>query len=473
MIRFLFLVLLYGGLAGAWMWRLKQPDPALVEDPQRTPRLERLTRYLTKAPPSVVERILLSIAPMPDNRLALVDGWLDLPPMQQLRELTVRDAEMLKGAGTLRDSLLLGWLGQENTTIAPNEAHLMIAASGGRLDDQMRLYAFEVLASRARREGDLESAMSILDRAAELPTARWSITRTYVQIARERDQASAALPAIADWLKKSAKLAPAPDLDEACEIQAHLLVRMNRAEEALDLQLERLKALPKDAPLPESTLNRALLSAHAAHQATLVLPWLERMLASFPENTLKAEELLTHADLDGSYVHWLREYVAIADRELPALRAFEPCLRLAAAGERSALARVCALAEEAKSVPEASQFLKLALAQPTLRPVVLDLAQQDSLARRVVTETLRQSPADHDLHYAATLAEAAAQPGSATAIWQSYLRSFPQDAPARRRLAQAHLTARQPDLALRALEAISPDDLTDADRHQQEVLGQL
>jgi len=473
MLRFLFLVLLYAGLAGAWMWRIKQPDPALAEDPQRTPRLERLTRYLTKAPPSVVERILISIAPIPDKRLAQVDSWLNLPPMQQLRELTVRDAEMLKGAGTLRDSLLLGWLGQANTAIATNEAHLMIAASGGRLDDQMRLYAFEVLAARAKREGDLDAAMSILDRAAEVPRARWSITRTYVQIARERDQASAALTAIADWLKKSGKLAPAQDLDEASEIQAHLLVRLNRADEALDLQIQVMKALPPEAPLPESTLNRALLSAHAAHQATQVLPWLERMLASYPENKLKAEELLTQADLDDSYVHWLREYVAISDRELPALRSFEPCVRLAAAGERSALARVCALAEESKSVPAATGFLKLALAQPTLRPVVLSLAQQDAVARRTVTEALRQSPADRDLHYAATLAEAAAQPGSATALWQSYLRQFAKDAPARRRLAQAHLTARQPDLALRALEAISAEDLTDADRHQQEVLSQL
>ncbi len=473
MSRLFLLFFLYIGLAAVWVWRLQPADPAVLVDTQRTPRLERLTQYLTKAPPSVAQRILISIATMPDERLALVDAWLNLPPMQQLRELTVRDSAMLKNAGTLRDSLLLGWLGQEDTAIITNEAHLMIAASGGRLDDQMRLYAFEVLASRARKEGDLESAMMILDRAAELPRSGWSITLTYVQIARSRELHSAALAAITDWLKKAGETAPAQHLNEARELQVQLLVRLNRAEEALDLQLQRLQAMPKDAPVPEATLGHALISARACHQQVQILPWLERLLASFPDHSVKPEELLTRADLDESYLHWLREYVAIVDRELPPSQAFEACLRLAATGERAALARVCALAETAKAIPAATRFLHQALNQLTLRPVVLDLAQQDALARRIVTEALRKAPTNRDLHFAATLAEAAATPSSASVLWQSYLRRFPQDAPAQRRLIQAHLTARQPDLALRVFETIAPNSLTDADKHQREVLSQL
>jgi hypothetical protein len=473
MSRFFLLFLLYVSLAAVWVWRLQPSTPAVTVDPQRVPRLERLSRFLIKSPPEVVQRILLSIALIQDQRLALVDAWLDLPPMQQLRELTVRDAEMLKDSGTLRQSLLLGWLGQENAAIITNEAHLMIAASGGRLDDQMRLYAFEVLAARARRENDLESAMMILDRASQLPRAGWSITRTYAQIARERDLSTAALTAISDWLKKAGDAAPAKHLDEAREQQVQLLVRLNRADEALDLQLQRLKALPADAPVPEATLNRALVSARASHQQIQILPWLERLLASFPENSLKPAELLTHADLDHSYLHWLREYAAIVDCDLPPARAFETCLRLAATGERGALARVCALAADAKAVPAATSFLHAALKMPVLRPAVLDLAQQDALARRAVTEALRQAPADHDLQFAATLAEAAAAPASAAVLWQSYLRRFPQDAPAQRRLIQAHLSARQPDLALRVFDSISPEHLTDADKHQRDVLSQL
>ncbi|MES2599024.1 MAG: hypothetical protein V4662_27095 [Verrucomicrobiota bacterium] len=473
MSRFFLLFFLYVGLASVWVWRLQPTAPDTAEDPQRAPRLEKLTTYLTKAPASVVKRILMSISFMPDQRLAQVDAWLSLPPMQQLRELTIRESAMLKGAGTLRDSLLLGWLGQEDTAIITNEAHLMIAASGGRLDDQMRLYAFEVLASRARAEGDLESAMMILDRAAELPRATWAISRSYVQIARSRELHSAALVAITDWLKKAGEAAPASDLDEARELQVQLLVRLSRAEEALDLQLQRLQAIPADAPVPETTLSRALVCARASHQQALLLPWIERLLASFPENTLKPEALLTSPDLDDSYLLWLKEYAVIVDRELPPARAFEVCLRLAATGERGALSRVCALAEDAKALPAATAFLQLALGQPALRPAVLDLAQQDALARRIVTEALRKAPADHDLHFASTLAEAAATPASAAFLWQSYLHRFPSDAPAQRRLIHAHLTARQPDLALRVFESIDPQSLTDADKHQREVLSQL
>lgn len=473
MSRLFLLFFLYAGLAAVWVWRLQPADTAVAQDPQRTPRLERLSKYLIKCPPSVAKRILMSIVTLEDERLALVGAWLSLPPMQQLRELTVRESAMLKKAGTLRDSLLLGWLGQEDSVIITKEAHLMIAASGGRLDDQMRLYAFEVLADRARREGDLESAMMILDRAAELPRSGWSITLTYVQIARSREMHSAALAAITDWLKKAAEAAPAKHLDEARELQVQLLVRLNRAEEALDLQLQRLQALPKDAPVPEAILGRALISARACHEQIKILPWLERLLACFPDHSVKPEELLTRADLDDNYLHWLHEYAAIVDRDLPPAQAFEACLRLAATGERGALARICALAENAKALPAATSFLHQALSQPTLRPAVLDLAQQDALARRIVTEALRKAPENRDLQFAATLAEAAATPTSATVLWQSYLRRFPQDAPAQRRLIQAHLTARQPDLALRVFDSFDPQHLTDADKHQRDVLSQL
>jgi hypothetical protein len=470
--RFIFLFALYLGLAATWAWRLK-PAPETAADPQRIPRLERLTHYLTKSPPEVVTQILMSITTLSDEKLAQVDEWLHRPPMEQLRELTIRDSAMLKSAGTLRDSLLLGWLGQEKATIATHEAHLMIAAAGDRLDDQMRLYAFETLASRARSEGDKDAAMFILDRAASLPRVRWSLIRTYVQLARERDTPAAALGAITDWLKKTGDKTPAADLEEARELQNHFLLRVNRPEEALDLQLQRLKAIPADAPLSEPTLNRALISARAAGQQVQVIPWLERVLASFPENALTPEALLTRPDLDSSYLHWLREYAALADRELPPARGFEACLRLAATGERSALARLCALVESAKRTDEATRFLHLALAQPALRPALLTLAQQDALARRIVAEALRKSPADRDLHYAATLAEAAATPGAAANHWQSYLRRFPQDVPAQRRLIQAHLSARQPDLALRVFDSIAPESLNDDDRHQRELLSQL
>lgn len=86
---------------------------------------------------------------------------------------------------------------------------------------------------------------------------------------------------------------------------------------------------------------------------------------------------------------------------------------------------------------------------------------------------MKKAPGDRDLHYAATLAEAAAASGAATGLWQAYLSRFPEDAPACRRLIQAHLNARQPTLALRVLDGMKEGALTEADRHQRELLRQL
>jgi hypothetical protein len=117
----------------------------------------------------------------------------------------------------------------------------------------------------------------------------------------------------------------------------------------------------------------------------------------------------------------------------------------------------------------------MALTQKTaLRPALLELAQTDNLARKVITEALQQHPDDRELHFAATLAASVqARAGSATALWLSYLRRFPGDLPATRRLIQAHLLARQPHFALRVYEELDPQSLTAEDKHQLEVLSQL
>jgi hypothetical protein len=101
------------------------------------------------------------------------------------------------------------------------------------------------------------------------------------------------------------------------------------------------------------------------------------------------------------------------------------------------------------------------------------LAQSTPLARRVITESLRLEPKNRDLHFSATLAEAASKPASAASLWQAYLKRFPGDTAAARRLIQSHLAAHQPDLALRVFEDLDPKLLTDADRHQRDLLNQL
>lgn len=470
MFKFLLLALLYITLAGAWAWRFR---PAPVVEDHRTPQIERLTQYLVKVPSETAQPILMSIAFLADDRLALVDQWLSLAPMKQLREITIQDSPMLRDAGSLRDSLLLGWLGQGGKGTSTAEAHLMIAASGNRFDDTMRLYAFETLAARARSQRDLETAMDILERAIDTPGAKWNLTRTYVQIARERNQPAAALTSISEWLKAHGKDTHSTDLAEAHELQLQHLLQLHRSEEALSIQLNRLSHTPPEDPGFQTILNHGLMSARTCGQPTQILPWIEKLLATYPEHKLPPAKLLTHAEIDPEYSHWLREYAAFADGALPQQSALEACLRLAATGEPSALARICFLAEESKRSAQAIDFLGKALTHPALSPTLLALAQSAPLARRIVIESLRQEPKNRDLHFSATLAEAAAKPGSASSLWQAYLKRFPGDTAAARRLIQSHLAAHQPDLALRVFEDLDPKLLTDADRHQRDLLNQL
>ena len=297
----------------------------MVED-HRTPQIERLTQYLVKVPSETAQPILMSIAFLADDRLALVDQWLSLAPMKQLREITIQDSPMLRDAGSLRDSLLLGWLGQGGKGTSTAEAHLMIAASGNRFDDTMRLYAFETLAARARSQRDLETAMDILERAIDTPGAKWNLTRTYVQIARERNQPAAALTSISEWLKAHGKDTPSADLAEARELQTYYLLRLHRSEEALSIHLDRLSNTPLEDPQFITILNHGLMSARTCGQPTQILPWIEKLLATYPEHKLPPAKLLTHAEIDPEYSHWLREYAALFKLRLTSLVVFSAVL---------------------------------------------------------------------------------------------------------------------------------------------------
>lgn len=471
--RYRLIILLYALLAVSWAWRL-QPASAKSADDLRTERLELLTRYLVKAPKETLPSLLVSISRLQDDKLAEIEAWLQLPPLQQLRQLTVEHSSMLENAGTLRDALLLGWLGQKDLP-SPLPAHLMIAAAGDKLDDTMRLFAFRRLADHALSLKDEDAVQIILTRACDMPTADWKMVQEFIRISQIQGQKNVALVTLGHWIDRQNRRKKPDEITEARRLYASLLLRSDRAQEALAHLMEILKAVPADHVLPAKDLELALVCAHSAEQSLVMQPWLVRQLSFFSENILSPEELLKKTDIPADYLHWLSESASIADQSLPAQQAHETCLRLAATGERSALSRICALAAPAKRIAETERFLKMALTQKTtLRPALLELAQTDNLARKVITETLQQHPDDRDLHFAATLAASAqARAGSATALWLSYLRRFPGDLPATRRLIQAHLHARQPHFALRVYEELDPQSLTAEDKHQLEVLSQL
>lgn len=465
------LIFVYAALAGAWAWRLQQAPKQPKEDAQRMKNLTTVAAYLSKAPSEVIQPILSSLAMVSDAQLAKLKEWTQETPDQQLMQLTMEEQRLL-GQGGVRDALLLAWLGHEKNSSSV-ESYLLIAAAGEFLDEDVKVYALETLAARAQRSGDAEGAITILERAGTLPKASWKTLLQLLDVCRASRKPTVALHSITEWIDRHPADETTPWLEEARDLEVSFMLQTGRAAEAFSGQLDLLRAAPQDH-LPERTLDRARVCAQAANQSTRLLPWIERHLTHFNEDKLDWHALMKHAEIHPDYRRWLLQAASIAEVELPASRALDFCLRLAACGERGAITRVCALAAPAGRVRECEDFLACAADLPALRITVLEAAQQHEVARRVLMEKLRQRPQDRDLHYGAALAEAANKPGStATVIWQSFLRRFPNDLSAQRRLLQSHMEANQPAMALRVLDAMNPASLTDEDRKQGMILRQL
>lgn len=464
------LVILFLTLAGAWTWRLWPRAPVEVDDSARIEQLKEVAVYLGKAPPEVVQPILASLAMVTDSQLAVLRDWIDGSAAQQLRELTVQDNLQL--GKNVREALLLAWLGQAEK--APLiESHLMIAASGDHLGDDVKLYALEQLARRAMSEGQSKLAVTILERAIKLPNAGWESLNQLVEACRGSGEFVAAAAAVAAWIKRLPADVVNPRVEEARDLEVALMLQGNQAEEALSGQLEILQSSPPDL-LPERVLDRARVCAVAASQSLRLAPWIEKHVGNFPEHLFDWRGLLGKTNVHPDYRRWLLHLTTIAEGEPAERKAFDLCLRLAACGERGAIPRLCALAEPANRGKECEQFLAEALDRPELFATVLEAAQDPGIATRVVAARLRQKPSDRDFHFAAALAEAASKPTDQSAmVWQSFLRRFPADAPALRRLVQCHLHARQPAMALRVLETMDDDILSEADQRQKRVLKQL
>ena len=461
-------------MAGAWAWRLTRPAPVPVatamDEARRLEQLKLVAAYLAKAPKQVVGPILAGLPHVSDERLAVLHEWVQDTPDQQLRELTVLDGLPLDQKA--REALLISWLGQENLP-PPLESHLMIAAAGNHVGDDMKLYALQTLARRADKAGQPRAAITILDRALKLPNATWETVTALVAAGRNGGDLGSACAAVGAWAHRPKAEDGDPDVEAARDLEVALLLESNRAHDALGTQLEALKSAPGGI-VPFSVLERAFQCAQAAHEEALLLPYLERCLARFPEHRLDWRELLTAKAVTPDYRRWLSRLTGIAEMHWPAGRVFEWCRRLAACGEAAALPRLCAAAEAVRNDAECREFLLAAAEHAELLPAILDAARQYRFVKRCVDSILRAHPDHRDLHFAASLADAAAsEAGTAAVTWMSFLRQFPEDEAGLRRLAQCHLINRQHAMALRALERIGADRRNDEDRQYLTVLRQM
>ncbi|MES2506858.1 MAG: hypothetical protein V4599_09150 [Verrucomicrobiota bacterium] len=463
------LLLLYAALAGVWVWRLA-PSTVALPTQENVDTQAKIAAYLAKAPKDTAMPALIRLVRMPEDQLQALSAWVDQPPLTQVRQLTVQPAPVAR-LGPEWGEALLQTLLVHSHPMDLIEAHLMIAAAGDRLRNEARHEALETLARRALAQGDAADATTILGRACELPTATWETVQHLCLACRSTRHPAPALQALTTWINRQSATPNGQSLEQARDLELELMLDTGLTAEALSLQLSHLTG---QAPYPERALDRAFLAARRAHQGSRLLAVLERHLQTFPEHVLPAAKLDSGSPVNPDYLRWLSAHAAICDEEQPGSTAFAGYLRLAAARVPTALNRLCSLATTAPMKAEAEQALATALEQADMQLTVLQLAQTDPLAKKVLAAGLRAAPGDRDLHYAATLAATARQTSGSTAIlWQDFLRRFPHDVSALRRLIQAHVDDRQPSLALRIYAALPAKSLTDDDRRQQELLRQL
>jgi hypothetical protein len=463
-------VVLFLLMTAAWTWRLwPRVEAGTIDESVRLEQLKLVAGFLSKAPPEVVKPILASLAEVSDSQLAVLHEWVEKPSAQQLRELTVQKSLPVEKG--VREALLLAWLGQAEKGPLM-ESFLMIAASGERLGEDVKLYALERLGREALREEQPKVAVAILERAAKLPNATWDTVNQLVEGSQTAGEPEVALAGLRAWIQKEGKDKTGPKVEDARDLEVELMLQAGLAEEALSGQLEALQAAPPDL-LSERVLDRAWACAVAANQTHRLAPWIEKHLAAFSEQRIPWQGLMGRSNLAPEYRRWLQCLTSVAEGTAAEGLAFDLYLRLAATGEVCAVARLCDLAMRADKAEDLRAFVKRALQEPALATAVLAAAQEQLAVGKLVAAELRERPRDRELHFAAAAAEAAARPvEQAAMVWQSFLRRFPDDEPARRQLVKCHLAARQTAMARRVLDEME-GSLTEAEVRQREMLRQL
>jgi hypothetical protein len=466
----LLLVFLYAILALLWGRRMMPSEEVNALADRRLECQNNIAQYLAKLPKNQAMPALMGLVTLPDEQLMTLSEWVALPAIHQVRQLTVQESPIAALGPQWGEFLLDAWLVHDQP-VDLLEVHLMIAAGGDRLGDEARRLALEYLAGLATLQGNSTDAVTILGRANELPGATWETLQQLATACRRSQNTAPALRALSLWINRHQGDKEHPALEDARDLELSLMIEVGRTPEALSLQLSQLTGY---APYPERTLDRACLAARKAHQGSRMLPVLERHLETFPEHRLSLEKLGHQGPVNADYLRWLTWHAAISDDEQPGPVAFASYRRLAAARVPHALSRLCALASNEAMKKAVKESMNQALDRAEMQLTALQLAQQNPLAQSVLSERLRAEPRNRALHFAATLAAGAAPSrGSIVILWQDFLRRFPGDQAARRRLVQACIHEQQPSLALRTYAEFPAAELTAEDHQHLERLKQL
>jgi hypothetical protein len=276
------------------------------------------------------------------------------------------------------------------------------------------------------------------------------------------------------WLAPSASRLEAKRRDDALDLQTALLLEGTRYAEASRITLDDLRSLKLNDAIPPRLMQRALLATHAAGESAELLPWIERHLRTFPAHQFSVEDIAAGKNVSADYLRWLGESAAIADRQNHTSIACDGFFRLAAAGETRVMARLHALATQIGRGQELARLFTALQRRISILELAQALAEGNAPApaRDLLAAHLKTAPNNragwHLLTEIDVMLRGAA---SAPLLWEGFLKRFPDDVPALKRLAQLQINSAQHPQALRTLQRISGEDLDEVTLRQITALA--
>lgn len=467
------LILTYTTLAVVWGWRLHAGDQVADKGQEALDTTRKvIAARLVSAPEPVRQAALFQLSLLPDHEVRALQEWKAASAEQRLRQLTVQHGPVAAPC-PLNTALLFAELASPEA-LTVDESRVLVSAAGDRLEEPHKLAALELLASQAVAGGDINLALEIRQRICESPAVAWKHVLALVDLARLAHRPAAALRVVSAWLDPVAMRLEGTEREDALDLQTGLLLEGTRHAEASRMVLDDLRALKLNEAIPPRLMQRALLATRAAGESAELLPWIERHLRTFAEHRLTMQEIAGGKAVSADYQRWLRESSFIADRHNHTSIACDGFFRMAAAGEIRVLARLHALATQIGRGKELAELLSLL--QRRLSAIELAEALADGgapvPARDFLMAHLKSQPNHREGWRLLTQIDVALRgEPSAAALWQGFLKRFPEDVPALHLLARAQLRSSQLPEALRTLQHVPGEHLDEPTLRQIAALA--
>ena len=474
------LLCLYTALAVAWGWRLhshEAPNEAPDEAIQQTRVM--IAQRIAKLPPHRLRPALFELGMLPEADMLALADWLAQVPMLRLRQVTIQQGPVHTPC-PLNDALVLAEI---NAPDAPaiDEMRLLVAASGDRLEEPVKIEVLRTLASKSMQQNDPSLAVDILLRACDSPATSWNEVLALAEAARLARRPAAALRVVNKWLDEAEGRLSASQMPDALDLQSALLIEGGRCAEASRLALDALRALPAKEHIPNMLLERALRATAAANETGELLPWFERHLRTFPrEHAATWEQVADGLQTSEDYRRWLLQAACIADQEKLSGTACDYFFLVAATGDLRGLGRLHALARQVGREKDFARLVHALQSRPVDARTPLEIAQAlaassaASAAHDLLVAHLKDHPQDRDAAFALTeIDEEIRAQGAAAPLWERFLKTFPDDLPARVRLAKIQIDNGQHSQALRTLQQIPAEKLDDATLRQTALLAEF